>query len=529
MRRVLSYGTLVGVVIVLALSFGLHLYVRGLGPRAKARVTKAIGDRFDADVSLQSLDLYLFPSPRAFGGPLIIRHRGWQDPHPLIYISRFSADSTFFNLFFQRDKVRLLTLEGLRIHVPHRGKSASETTKEDDEVVEDKQPGQDRTQLKIGIANIVADGTQLQIDPKDPSKGPLLFNIGKLELHSVGPAQPMRFEAVLQNPRPPGLINSSGRFGPWQKEDPRATAISGQYDFSHADLSVFKGITGILSSRGTYGGVLQHIEVEGETDTPQFALRTRGSPVHLRTKFRSIVNGMNGDTILDNVDARFLNSEFLCKGDIVKQKGGTGKTVNLVAVTKGLARIEDILHLVMDAKTPFISGNVDFQSKIVVPPGPQEVIQKLLLNGQFHLTSGVFTNPDVNEKITVLSDRARGITKSEQAQLQQQTVASDFSGQFKLQNGVLLLRSLSFAVPGATVALHGTYDMPSHNLDFKGLFRMQATLSDTQSGLKHWLLKPLDPLFEKDGAGVQLPFDVSGSQEHPDLSVSAFHHTFRVR
>jgi hypothetical protein len=58
---------------------------------------------------------------------------------------------------------------------------------------------------------------------------------------------------------------------------------------------------------------------------------------------------------------------------------------------------------------------------------------------------------------------------------------------------------------------------------------MQATLSDTQSGLKHWLLKPVDPFFEKDGAGLELPFDVTGSEDHPTLSVSAFHHTFEVK
>lgn len=529
MRRLLGYGTLAGVAAVLAILFGLHLYVRGLGPRAKVRVIRAIGERFDGDVSLQSLQLYLFPTPRAVGGQLVIRHRGWQDPNPLISVSRFTADSTFFNLFFQRDKVRLLTLEGLQIHVPHRGRSALRTTREGDEVVEAKQPGQDRTQLKIRISTIVADGAQLEIDPKDPSKDPLVFNIRKLGMHSLGPAHPLHFDAVLDNAKPPGLINSSGQFGPWQKEDPRATAVSGEYSLSNADLSVFNGIRGTLSSRGNYDGVLQHIHVQGETDTPDFALRKRGSPVHLRTRFQSVVNGMTGDTILESVDARFLHSEFLCNGDIVKHAGGAGKAVNLVAFTKGMARMEDILQLVMDAKTPFLTGDVDFQSKIVIPPGPGEVIRKLRLNGQFHLASGIFTSEDVNAKIITLSDRARGITKSAQSRLPQQTVASDFSGQFRLQDGVLSLRTLSFAVPGATIALRGLYNMPSHNLDFRGLFRMQATLSDTQSGLKHWLLKPLDPLFEKNGAGLQLPFGVSGSQEHPELSVSALHHTFHVQ
>lgn len=528
MRRVSGYGALVVAVIVATL-VGLHAYVRSLSPRAKARVIKETSDRFDADVTLGSLQLSLFPSPSVTGGPLIIKHRGWNDPSPLIYISRFSADSTFFNLFFQRDKVRLLTVEGLRIHIPRRGESASKTVRRDDEEIETNQPGSDRTQLKIRIATIIADGTQLYIDPKQEGKEPLRFDITKLQLHSVGAAQPMRFDAVLHNPKPPGLINSSGRFGPWQREDPRATAVSGNYEFSKADLSVFKGIRGTLSSTGSYSGVLQHIEVSGQTDTPDFALRDRGSPVHLRTTFQSTVNGMNGDTILENVDARFLNSEFICKGDISKANGRNGKTVNLFAVTKDNARMEDILQLVMADRAPLMTGNVQFQSKIVIPPGPKKVIEKLQLNGQFQLISATFTNPGVNEKMTTLSDRARGITKDKEATMPKQTIASDLNAHFRLQDGTISLTPLVFDVPGASVRLNGTFNLPSHGLDLKGLFRMQATLSETQSGVKRWLLKPIDPLFEKDGAGVELPFDVTGSQEHPTLAVSAFHHTFKVK
>jgi hypothetical protein len=528
MRKILICGGVIAAVIIIGF-FTVHAYVRSLGPRAQTRVSKALSDRFDADVSLQNLQLYLFPVPRAVGGPLTIRHRGWNDPHPLIYIRHFVAEASVFNLFFQRDKVSLLKLDGLTIHVPHRGKATSVTTREDDETTESGEPGQDKTQLRIGIAKIVADGTLLQIDGKDPAKEPMEFNIRNLNLRSVGPGQAMRFDAVLHNPKPPGLINTRGHFGPWQKEDPRATAVSGEYAFSNADLSVFKGIRGILCSSGKYSGVLQHIEVEGQTDTPDFALRKGGSPVHLRTKFRSTVNGINGDTLLENIDATFLHSEFLCKGGVVKQAGDKGKTVNLYAKTQPQARMEDILTLVMPQNPPIMTGDVQFQSKIVIPPMPVEVIRKLQLDGDFQLRSATFTNPRVNEKIVTLSDRARGITKEEQDRLQQQTVASDLSARFRLDNGVMTLTPLSFAVPGATIRLHGTYNMPSRTLDLQGLFRMHARLSDTQSGLKHWLLIPIDPILAKNGAGVELPFSVTGPEHRPVLTVSAFHHSFQVK
>src|SRR5205823_1358013 len=264
-----------------------------------------------------------------------------------------------------------------------------------------------------------------------------------LTLRSVGPGQPMTFSARLTNAKPPGLIESRGSFGPWQKDDPRATAVSGNYTFKNADLGVFKGIRGILSSTGDYHGVLQHIEVDGNTDTPDFALKRGGEPVRLTTNFHSIVNGTDGDTILNPVDARFLNSEFICRGGVVHYPGPNGKTVSLDAVAKQ-ARIEDILHLVLGKGKPFVVGAVNFNSKILIPPGHEEILDKLKLDGQFALSSAQFTSPKVEQRLETLSDRARGISKKEAEDEPPQTVASDFDGRFKLDRGQISFASLKF-------------------------------------------------------------------------------------
>ncbi len=242
------------------------------------------------------------------------------------------------------------------------------------------------------MGTLVADGAVLEIAPRQPGKKPLVFDIQKLTMHSVGPGEPMAFNAALRNAKPPGLIVSEGKFGPWQKDDPRASAVSGNYSFEHADLSVFSGIRGTLFSRGSYNGVLQHIEIEGKTDTPDFALKKRGEPVHLTTAFHAIVNGMNGDTLLDPVHAHFLQSEFLCQGGVFKQSFDTGKTVSLKAVTKQ-ARMEDILQLVLGDKTPVLTGDVKFESTIVIPPGHEPVLDKLHLDGRFRYQLGDFHEP----------------------------------------------------------------------------------------------------------------------------------------
>jgi AsmA-like C-terminal region len=498
-------------------------YIRGFGPRVKQRVIQALQQRFDADVDLKSLQVSLFPQPSATGEGLTIRHKQWADPHPLIFIRRFSARTDFSTLVDRRNYVSEVRLEGLEIHIPPRGLSAQKEVQEGQAVVASGEPGRDATRLKFLIERIDADGTLLEIEPKVEGKRPLRFDIEKLRLLSVGPGQAMSFSANLTNAKPPGLIDSSGKFGPWQRDDPRATPVSGSYAFQNADLGVFKGISGTLASNGAYNGILQHIEVNGATDTPNFALKRGGQPVHLKTTFHSIVNGTDGDTVLESVDARFLNTEFLCQGGVVHVDSTPGKTVSLDASTK-YARMEDILRLVMGDSKPLLQGAVNFKTKIVIPPGGQDVLDKLQLDGRFKISSATFTSPDVERRLTTLSDRARGITKEKEAEQPQPTVASNFDGVFKLDNGVVSFSRLAFTVPGAWINLAGAYNLRAQSMDMKGTFRMQATLADTQSGIKHWLLKPLDPLFEKDGAGFLLPIEVGGTRAHPEIGATIFHH-----
>lgn len=526
MRRRLWISLSVLCLILVGAGIAIHEFINSLEPKARARVVQAIADRFDADVELKSLDLSLFPKPTVVGEGLAIRHKQWTDPQPLIYIARFTASTDFSTILNRKNNVGLLKLEGLTIHIPPRGPSSEKEQMEDNEPVESGEPGHDTTRLRFLIDTIIADGTVLDIAPKIPGRDPLSFDIAKLRLHSVGPGQAMSFIAKLTNAKPPGLIDTTGSFGPWQRDDPRATPVSGKYTFQNADLGVFKGIGGTLSSIGRYYGVLQHIEVDGSTKTPNFSLKRGGDPVNLETTFHSIVNGTDGDTILDPVDAKFLRSEFVCKGGVVHHPGENGKTVDLQAYTTH-AQMEDILKLVVGGE-PVVTGGVDFKTHILIPPGHQDVIDKLNLQGQFTLFSAQFTSRKVQQRIDTLSDRARGISKDEEKQAPQVTVASNLQGRFKLDNGVASFSQLSFQVPGALIRLAGNYNLQSGKIGMQGTFSMKATLSDTQSGIKHWLLKPLDPLFAKNGAGFQVPIKITGTREHPEIKADVFHREFTI-
>ena len=517
MPKRVRYALVALALVILAFAIVVGVLIRSAGPRARKRVVAALQQRFNADVQLKSLHLTLFPHATAVGEGLSIRHKNWKSPQPLISIRRFTAETDLFTVLFGRDKVKLLRLEGLEIHVPPKNRRGESTPRNNPSA---GNSAQNTTHLPFTIQTFIADGTLLEIEPKEQDNPPLRFQIRKLTMHSVGVGQALTFDAQLTNAKPPGLIGSKGRFGPWQRDDPGTTPVSGSYTFKNANLGVFKGISGILSSVGRYGGMLQRIEVNGTTDTPNFALKPGGTPVHLTTTFHSIVDGTNGDTILDPVDASFLNSEFLCKGGVARRPGQQGKTVALDVTTKH-GRMEDILTLVLGDKQPFLRGGVTFNSKIEIPPGDQDVLDKLNLDGQFHISSAEFLRSKIQNGIEIFSERARGISKSEQKG-PPDTVASDFHGRFKLDNGIASFSSLSFHIPGAWVDLHGNYKLRSEKIDMRGTLRMKATLSQTQSGIKSWLLKPLDPFFRKKGAGFLAHIYIRGTKNDPQPGINLF-------
>ncbi len=526
MRKAYRYGLWVLCSCLLGGIIFACWYVKTLGPSSKERVVRALAERFDADVELKSLEVSLLPHPSVVAEGLTIRHKRWQSPRPLISIRRFYARVSFSTALSRGDRVELVKMEGLEIYLPRRGKSSG-TGVMMPHYGGDRARSQNR--LHFMVDTIVADGALLQIEPKDPMKQPRRFDLVKLTLHSVNPGRALSFKANLRNPIPPGQIETAGDFGPWQRDDPRATAVSGKYTFQNADLGAFKGIRGILSSIGEYGGVLDRIDVNGATDTPDFALKKKGEPVHLKTTFHSIVDGTNGDTILDPVDAEFGASKFLCRGSVSHVAGSEGKTISLSAETKH-ARMEDILKLVMGGGRPIVTGEVDFKTGVLIPQGPRPVFDKLQLDGIFAVNDGEFTSAKVEGMLATLSQRARGISKKEEIGRRNAdgSIASDLVGVFKLRDGVASFSRCAFRVPGATVLMTGEYNLRSEVIDMKGIFRMDATLSDTQSGIKHLLLKPFDPLFEKNGAAFQVPIKLTGRRSKPVFEVLILRHRITI-
>ncbi len=326
----------------------------------------------------------------------------------------------------------------------------------------------------------------------------------------------MKFRATLTNPTPPGLIQSEGSFGPWDRDDPSQTPVAGTYTFTDADLSTIRGIAGTLSSQGRYSGLLDHIAVEGKTDTPDFRVNITGNTVPLQTQFSAVVDGTDGDTYLEQVMAHFLRTSLEARGKVEGTSGVKGKAITLdVTVREG--RVEDLMRLAVRGK-PAMAGAVSFQTRFVLPPGVEDITDQLYLNGAFGIRAAQFTSPEVQQKVDALSKRAQGRPR-EAGDLAAEDVASRFRGRFVLKKSIMSFSRLAFDVPGAAVKLDGTYGLRSEQLDFRGTLRMRAKLSQTQTGIKSFLLKAVDPFFEKEGAGAVLPITITGTRDNPKLGL----------
>jgi hypothetical protein len=463
-------------------------------------------------VELQFFSVDLFPAVAVRGEGLSVRLRGHNHSEvpPLLKIRSFTIQGGLFGLLSRPRKFKSIALDGLEINIPPGGPDFKEHYSRAADPDGPAQP----SSSPIHIERLESADAILRLIPKRAGKEPREFLIHKLEMAGVGIEGRMPFRAELTNPVPRGEIQTEGRFGPWSRESPGATPVDGKYSFNDVDLSTIKGIAGTLTSTGEFRGALGRIEVKGETRTPDFSLNIAKNALPLTTTFEAIVDGTDGDTYLNAVNARLRQTPIMAKGAITGTRGVKGRTVQLQVQIAG-GRIDDLLLLAVKSPEPMLSGGLALHTDFVLPPGKEDVVDRLRLAGEFDLSSGQFRDPKVEEKLGGMSARASGDPGDPP-----ERVATEFQGKFKLADGTLSLAALKFRIPGAAVHLDGTYGLRSEALAFDGTLRMQATISEAAGGgVRSVLLKVVDPFFRKKGAGTVLPIKVRGTREHPKFGL----------
>jgi hypothetical protein len=526
-----------GLLAALALVAGVVLVLAHRAePLLRARIVQGLSHRFHARVELDSFHLTLRDGLWAEGNGLRIwppvsvigvAVPGSEAPDaPLIRLAEFRFHAPLDYKSGKAIRISVVQLQGLEVDVPPRphfehGAQPAKAAAGEDAGLAKRGMGL----LHFNVESIECTGAHLTVETSKPGKLPLKFAIAHLSLTGVSSGA-MGFEAELTNPRPEGTIHTSGNFGPWVVEDPGETPLAGDYRFEHADLGGFKGIAGILSSTGHYEGTLREIVVDGQTDTPDFRLTHFGMALALHTKFHARVDGTNGDTWLEPVEATLGNSHFWVRGKIVHVapavNGGSGPRFGghdiALTVNVDRGRMEDFLRLASRSGTPLLTGALTMKAGLEIQPGPVPVHERLKLAGKFALDDAQFKSAKIQGRIAELSARGLGRPKDTTA-TGKADVRSTMTGSFQMADGIVTLPALEYTVPGAVIDLKGSYGVDGGKLNFAGTAKMQATVSAMVGGWKGLLLKPVDRYFEKNGAGTMVPIHIDGTRENPQFGI----------
>lgn len=526
-RRWPKVAGAVGVLACLAVLLAAEYVLHNAQPIVRKRIIETLSARFDAPVELDRVDISLFKGVQVDGYGLRVPFGAGGHPgapaYPMIGVQHFAFRTTVRGLLREPTHVAAVRVDGMELHIPPSAErkqmlGTSEGLKPAD-------PTNLKTKPKVAliVTELQCKEVKLFIESGKPGKDPLEFDIRSLTMQDVGRDQAMRYDAQLRNPKPVGAIHAVGHFGPWagapeaQRDpgtppDPGQTPLDGDYTFDYADLNTIKGIGGTLSSTGHFSGVLDRISVDGTTEVPDFSLDISNRAVPLHTSFHAVVDGTSGDTFLDPVQARLAGSEFTVSGKVVKVEH-RGHDIELdVDIPRG--RMQDFLRLAVKTNPPLMNGTLGMKAKLHIPPGDVRVAAKLSMAGSFHLTGVRFNDPRMQDRIDGLSARAQGKPK-DVAQVSEDRHAethSQLAARFDLAHGVMQVTEVHYAVPGALVLLNGVYSLDGRLFEFKGHVRTEATASQMVTGWKSWLLKPVDHFLKKDGAGLELPIEISGTE-----------------
>jgi hypothetical protein len=481
---------------------GLILLLAIRWPFTEHAVIKALQERFSSAVEIKRFrGTYLTPGCIAEG--ITFHLNNDRSAPPLATIEKLTIQGSYIGLFTSPKRIWRIKVEGLRVLVP----SSSERKNE-------MQRTSHPTASNLIISEIIADGAVVQFASDSYPTKPLEFDTHQLRLDSVADNRPMSFHVTLLNPEPPGEIRADGQLGPLKPGDFDHIALSGSYGFQNAILGVFPGIAGTLFSDGIFNGVLEHIDVEGAVDVPDFQLKRAGHPVHVHAQFQAAVNAADGSVALPSVEAQFEKTSVVLHGGVIGNPGVKGRTVS-IDITETSGRIQDWIRLFAKSNRPALTGPMNFRAKVVVPSGQRPFIDEVTLDGDFGIDKMSFSRSETQADINSLSERAQGEKETDDPE----RVVSDLKGHMILKDGIATFSTLSFSIPGALAQMHGTYGINNERIDLHGTLQLDARLSKEPKGIKSFLLKVVEPFLKKKDAGEIVPVKLTGSYAHASYGV----------
>jgi hypothetical protein len=508
-RRCFSRWQRIGLIVagvllpLVAAGFGLLLHYWPFGQKDIVETLQETVPGTKVTVSRFHSTYFMHPGAVA-EGVVFTRQNGTAGAPPLIIVQKITIQANYHDFIYRPGYISRIIVDGLHIQVPARGTSAGSAG---------GSGGFDGSITRTSVGEIVSSGVLLEIARRDAD--PLKFGIHNIRVSSVAARKPMSYTVNLQNPLPPGQIQASGHLGPWNASIGQLP-VSGDYKFDQANLGVFDGIQGTLSSTGHFQGRLGQIEVDGNTSIPDFSLKTKQQKVALKSQFQARVNGTNGDVRLSQVAVQLDGTQITVHGLITGTGASKGKITSLdLSSTK--ARIQDVLRPFVKAPAPPMLGPMNFRAHVVFPSGKTPFFKRVSLVADFNIAHGKFSSADTQSSVDSLSERSRGIKHDDSTS---DPVESGLSSHVTLTNGVAKFSNLAMTVPGATARMNGTFNVINEKIDFHGVLKTDVKLSDTTKGIKSVLLKPFDPIFKrKRHQGASIPVEMTGTYSQPHFGM----------
>lgn len=457
-------------------------------PFTEKAIISSLEDASSSKVTIAHFQKTYFPHPGCIAENVVfVRLPGVP---PLITIPKLTIQASFLGLFTKH--VSRIQSDGMTIFIPPQ-----------------KFPGKFHSVSNAVIDDLLFQNATLQFGSRNRGQPPLAFSIHECILRHVGGAGPVAFRVSMSNPQPPGEIDASGRVGPWHLASTSQTPVSGNYTFQHADLGVFDGIAGILSSSGTFEGTLKKLDVHGTTETPDFEVTHSGHKVGLKNKFDAVVNTLSGDVTLEQVDSMFRDTRVITSGTIARRPPDERRITELEMLARN-GRIQDILGLFVSDSKPPMAGITSLRAHVFLPADQRPFLSRVELHGDFGIDEGKFTATNTQQDVNKLSAESLGQSDNNPA-----TVLSDLKGHAEVKDGVARFSDLSFGIPGASAEMHGTYNLISEAIDLHGVLKMDTSISHTAHGPKALLLKFMDPFFKRKPKGSAVPVKITGTYDKP--------------
>lgn len=371
-----------------------------------------------------------------------------------------------------------------------------------------RNPENDPSSKRTVVDHLIATNTVVEV-AQGQTNQPLRFIFHQLTIDNLrGPGE-SNFEADVDNPLPHGNLRLSGHFGT-SAQGPMQTPVSGSYKLDQSDLSVFKSVSGLLSSTGKFQGTLSRLMVDGETRTPQFEVAKTHHSQPLNTHFDAIVDAADGDVTLPHVTAQFGRDDLDVRGSIAR--GSDGKRAAVLEINCPRGRIEDTFYPFIHKSQSAIVGDVTFTMHVRIPGGNEPFLKKLSLQSDFRIENARFVKPETQVQLSKVAEAPD--------QRQPNTAMPvQIQGAVKVQNGIAHFAQLSLQDHHASASFRGNYELTDEHVDLHGKLKTAASLTKATKGIGSVFAKILEPFFKKKPHENVVPVKISGTYNDPKFGL----------